>query len=89
MKEYLSKDPSNDYYKAIHDLLLQKFDHDESIINQLNHEINEKQQIINKLEEQINEQNNSIRNIYNSTSWKITKPLRQLKQLSNKGSKNG
>ena len=88
MKEYLSKDASKDYRKAIHDLLFQKINRDESIINQLNHEINKKQQTIDKLEKQITEQNDSIRNIYNSTSWKITKPLRQLKHLSSKGSKN-
>lgn len=88
IKEYLSKKPSNDYYKAIHDLLLQKFNQNESVVNQLNYEIDKKQQIIDKLEKQIGEQNNFIHDIYNSTSWKITKPLRQLKHFSNKGRKN-
>ena len=88
IKEYLLKDASNDYRKAIHDLLLQKINNYESTINQLNREIDKKQQTINELEKQVAKQNDSICDIYNSTSWKITKPLRQLKHLNNKRSKN-
>ena len=88
IKEYLLKDASNDYRKAIHDLLLQKINNYESTIDQLNREIDKKQQTINELEKQVAKQNDSICDIYNSTSWKITKPLRQLKHLNNKRSKN-
>ena len=44
----------------------------------------QKENIIQQKEEEIKKLKIELDNIYNSKSWKITKPLRQIKKLRNK-----
>ena len=82
IKEYLSLDPNNDYRKIIHDQLIDKIKNDKISIDILNKKVN-------LLESQLSEQSQIINDLYNSTSWKITSPLRKIKQIiNNGGSKN-
>jgi len=81
IKEYLSLDPLKDYRKTIHDQLINKIKKDESTIDLLN-------QKIATLELQVAKQSEEINNLYQSTSWKITKPLRSIKQVFNNGEKD-
>ena len=46
--------------------------------NNLNKMINEYEKESSDLEKIIEEQNNTLNSIYNSTSWKITSPLRKI-----------
>lgn len=105
IQEYLSKNPNEDYYKAIHSLLVDELNslkatikqhestihQQESALHKSNSTINELKTTIQELEsnilklQQLNDsQSTTIQELYNSTSWKITKPLRKLKELSNK-----
>ena len=77
IKEYLSLNPDEDYYKMTHDLLVNDR-------KNLQTTIKNQETKINELEKRIEEQSTIIHDLYNSTSWKITKPLRQIKKISNK-----
>ena len=59
----------------------------ESLINQLEykeHQINDLTKSIVKLENDVNNLNAELRNIVNSKSWKITKPLRNFRKRKNR-----
>lgn len=73
VKKYLSSDPSRDYHKVLHDLLKQEW-------QKRDNEILQQSAKIIKLKEE-------IENLYSSTSWKITKPLRKIGQIKER-SKN-
>ena len=51
------------------------------IISQKNVEIKKKDKEIKKKNKQIKNKNKELKKILNSTSWKITKPLRKLKSI--------
>ncbi|MBQ3320870.1 hypothetical protein IJG71_01945 [Candidatus Saccharibacteria bacterium] len=77
IKEYLDIDEDKDYRKAIHDLMIdERKDYKETIRN---HEAK-----IDELEKRLENQSSTIENLLNSTSWKITKPLRKLKKNRSK-----
>ena len=52
--------------------------------NNLNKMINEYEKESSDLEKIIEEQNNTLNSIYNSTSWKITTPLRKIADVIRK-----
>lgn len=67
IKEYLSKDQTKDYHKILHDILVNDwYDYKRKI---------------QTLEETNQSLNQSIKNLQNSTSWKVTKPLRKLSSI--------
>ena len=70
IKTYLKSDPKKDYRKAIHRLLVEEWKNHERTIR-------EQEQTIAKL-------NKEIQDLHNSTSWKITKPLRNIKEWRKK-----
>ena len=51
------------------------------IITQKNEELKKKDKELKKKNKQIKNKNKEIKKILNSTSWKITKPLRKFKSL--------
>lgn len=63
--KYLSMDETKDYHKVLHDALVKEW--------------YEHKRIIEEKEATIKSLNEAIEAIYNSTSWKVTKPLRALK----------
>ena len=67
IKYYLSLNEKNDYYKILHDIMLKEWYKDKKTI--------EEQSII------IQKQKQEIAALLNSTSWKITKPVRSLKRI--------
>ena len=50
-------------------------------IKEKNKEINRKNIELNKKEAEINRKNKELKSLLNSSSWRITKPLRKLKSL--------
>ena len=70
IKHYLSLDETKDYHKVLHDAMIKEWYHDK--------------QIILNQESKIKKLTNTINNLYNSSSWKITKPLRAIKTRSKK-----
>ncbi|MBR3236706.1 hypothetical protein IKF92_03460 [Candidatus Saccharibacteria bacterium] len=84
IKEYLATDQDSDYYKAIHDLLVDEVDTLQNAIKTHETRVHELEDTVNKQSLTIQELNNAIDNLKQSTSWKITKPLRQLKQIGKK-----
>ena len=70
IKQYLGSDETADYRKVLHDTLVEEWhNREQTIIHQESH---------------INQLTNTINNLLNSTSWKITKPLRSIKTRSKK-----
>ena len=70
IKTYLSLDETKDYHKILHDAMVEKW--------------YEYKSTIQKQELEITKLTNDINNILNSTSWKVTKPLRNIKTWSQK-----
>ena len=70
IKYYLAQDETKDYRKILHNALVEEWHNNE--------------QTIKKQESQIAELTKIINDIHNSTSWKITKPLRNIKTWSKK-----
>ncbi len=65
LEQYLSLDETKDYHKVLHDVMVKEWYDDKKTIE-------DKEATIKSL-------NEAIEAIYNSTSWKVTKPLRALK----------
>ena len=63
---YLKSNPKKDYRKVIHGLLVEEWKNSRKIIEEQ--------------EQRINNLNNEIQQLHNSTSWRITKPLRSIKK---------
>lgn len=74
---YLNSDETTDKHKIMHDLLVQERTSDKKTIEELTAE-NE------SLRSTIQEKDLFISDLVNSTSWKITKPLRLIKSAINK-----
>lgn len=72
INHYLEIDENTDKRKILHDILLEKLSEQELRIKKLEQEIIKKDEISANLTKHIEA-------IYNSTSWKITKPLRIIK----------
>ena len=80
IKEYLGKNPEEDYNKILHDLMIKEWQSDKKTIDNLKSE-----QVV--FQNKIDDLNKKIQAIHQSTSWKITSPLRKLKS-NLKGEKN-
>ena len=65
IKHYLLLDETKDYHKVLHDAMVEEWYRD-------------KQTIIDQ-ESKIQELTDIINDLHNSTSWKVTKPLRAIK----------
>ena len=85
---YLNKTPDTDYRKYLHDLMLKERDSYIQQINSLENSILRQQEENEKLKTIIDKQNQSIQDIYNSTSWKITRPLRNSIKFLKRKEKN-
>lgn len=85
IKKYLSMNLSQDYRKVLHDLLLEEWYGDKATILEL-----KKQLSIERQQHQLDNEKyqKHIRDIYDSTSWKITKPLRKLKTIKGESNEN-
>lgn len=51
--------------------------------NLLSIELEKKDELVNKYQKEINDLRNELSSIYDSKSWKLTKPLRKIKSLKN------
>ena len=90
IKKYLALDPETDYQKATHGLLVDYMNSSRATIADLRAKVEADANDIAHLREQLSERDKVISDIYNSTSWRITKPMRNIKQLGKKkGEKNG
>ncbi len=70
INHYLSLDETKDYHKVLHDALVQEW--------------RDNKQIISDQKNEIVKLNQTIQDLYNSTSWKVTKPLRAIKTIRKK-----
>ena len=84
IKEYIEKNSEQDYRKVLHDLALKERT---ARIQQIQNLENKQADLLNQitlLQKSVSELNQAIQNIYSSTSWKITKPLRKIKEPKRK-----
>ena len=70
IKQYLDSNEATDYRKVLHDALVEEW--------------HNREQTIKNQESQIDQLTNTVNNLLNSTSWKITKPLRSIKTRGKK-----
>lgn len=72
IQHYLDLDENQDYHKILHDLLIQE-------VQDSQQEIQNLKKTVSRLTKQNDSLSAHITALQNSTSWKITKPLRKLK----------
>ena len=80
IKHYITIDENHDYRKIVHDIFLKSLIEQEQKIKHLEKEIIKQEETTASLTKH-------IESIYNSTSWKITKPLRKIKSKGNSNAK--